>query len=678
MKNKPGFSLQFLFTLFIAVVSTVMLFCSGTIESQDGWLYLSVSKNIYYRHVIEAAPDEYPIQNVHINSYKDASGRWRSPGALGYSIAMVPAVALSDLTHRSLGTSPSNHFPLEHDWTLHLFASFTNATFAGLLVVIIVLYLFDLTGNKKVSIIIGILSLFATNLLPLSKFSFAHVMFTSLLLMSFYCLRRFVITKRKKYAFFFLTAYVCVYFSYNVSYYIPILPLILYYFLLIPKQSRFPRLVILTALSLVAIVIKREIMSLLFSYRNIYPKILLEGVWGFLFSSGKSIFLYSPPLILLFIFWNKIPKKYLPEICSFCLLALLYLYLLGSPWISGSDGRMAGIWYGGMVWGPRYISTLIPFGMILVGIIAIKLSKKALLFVFVPFILFGFWIQLVGSSLPYLLQYQNTPPYDIAIGDQSFSVYDYTSFLPRFSPVYVMSREFLVKIKKFKASVDHGLYDVRLYDGFEVPLFTGLGPYRGFRSEGHIFATHTAKQPLQKLFIRFYNAPDVPEATASASISLHLNGASISGTLVPGNGHAQIETTLDSRLLKTGRNSLDLSASYLATASAQQVVYITQMVINDQNINLESLDYPEVSTGGKEISPVPYQYYGNRMDDKWKLWYLRARISERTFDFWWIKNLYYWDRPQRMIWILFAITVTVSLCGWTRLIVIWRKTKGTT
>lgn len=678
MKKKTGFSFRFLLLLYIAVVSTVTLLCSGTVESQDGWLYLSVSKNIYYQHEIKADPDEYPLLNVHINSYKDENGIWRSPGALGYSIAMVPAVALSDLTHKILGTVPSNHFPLEHDWTLHFFASFTNAFFAGFLVVITVKYLYELSGDKKVSVIMGILTLLATNLLPLSKFSFAHMMFISFLVASFYCVRRFVVTNHKKYILYFLITYACVYVSYNVSYYIPILPLILYYFLLIPKASRFPRFLILIVLFLFAILIRRDVISLLFSYRNIHLKVLFEGAWGFLFSPGKSIFLYSPPLILLFIFWSKIPKKYVPEILSYGLLALLYIYLLGSAWISGSDGRMAGIWYGGMVWGPRYISTLIPFGMILVGIVATKLSKSALTFVFTPFILFGLWIQLVGSSLPYQLQYQNTPPYDIAIGNQSFSVYDYTSFLPKFSPIYVMSREFFVKIKKFKAGIDHGQYNVRFYDGFDVPLFTGLGPYRGFRSEGHAFFTQRPKDPVRKLFLRFYNAPDTPESSSSAHVSLAINGASVSGTLIPVNGHSQIETDINTDLIRDGQNTLDLLASYPATTSAQQVVYITQMVINDQNVNLESLDYPEVSTGGKEISKVPYQYYGNRMNDNWKLWYLRARISERTFDFWWIKNLYYWDRPQRVLWTLFACNIIVVMSSWLGLIRLWRKNKGTT
>ena len=90
-------------------------------------------------------------------------------------------------------------------------------------------------------------------------------------------------------------------------------------------------------------------------------------------------------------------------------------------------------------------------------------------------------------------------------------------------------------------------------------------------------------------------------------------------------------------------------------------------VFNNQNINLESLDYPEVSTGGDKTTPISYQYFGNRMNDNWKLWYLRARITERTFDFWWMKNLYYYDRPQLAIWLLFGGNLVVCALAWIKL-----------
>jgi hypothetical protein len=60
----------------------------------------------------------------------------------------------------------------------------------------------------------------------------------------------------------------------------------------------------------------------------------------------------------------------------------------------------------------------------------------------------------------------------------------------------------------------------------------------------------------------------------------------------------------------------------------------------------------------------------------WDLWYLRAAITGNTFDFWWIKNLYYWDRPQRLLWTLFVVNITAAgLSGYLLLKELQQKKK---
>lgn len=669
----PQFSFRFFATLFVAVTSFVTLLSSGVLESQDSWLYVSVAKNIYYNHKIEAIPDYYPKLNVHMNSSKGEDGVWRAPGSLGYSFAMVPAVALSDLVHRIEGSVASTYFPLEHDWPLHFFASMTNAFFAGLLVVVLTLYLDDLTHNKSFSALFSILILVTTNLLPLSKHGFAHVLFTTFVVLSFYFVRRFALTRNVQFLIGLFLSFCVVYISYNVSYYIPIIPLVVYYLLLLPKSSRVRSIIALLVLSIPVLILKWKLLMLIvLGYMHIYPKVVFEGVWGFLFSSGKSVFLYSPPLLIPLIFWHLFPKKYVAELIAFSLLIGLYLYLFGMAWIYNSNGLMSPIWYGGMSWGPRYVSTLIPFVMILAGLIVVHIQKKFIYFVLIPLFVSGVWVQLIGVSMAYQLQYQNTTPYSLYVNEQELSVYDYASFIPRFSPLYVMSREFFVKIRKFPESRSHGLHNVWFYDGFEVPLFTGNGPYRGFREEGHIFFDSTVKDPAEKLYLSFYNAPDIAESTSSAKIAVVLNTATIGNIEVESSKNAAVTISIPKDRLLDGRNSLDLLASYPATTSATQIVYISQMVINDTPVNLESLDYPEVSTAGDKNSAIKYQYFGKKMNDRWKLWYLRARISERTFDFWWIKNLYYWDRPQKAIAVAFVVNVIICLVSWIQLRKFWK------
>ncbi len=677
------FSWKFLLALFFACWTTLVLLCSGVIESEDGWLYLSVAKNLYYTHQFQSAPNEYPLLNVHMNTTQRPDGSWRTTGAYGYSLAMVPAVALSDIAHHLLHTPPSNHFPLEHDWTLHFFASMTNAFYASLIVVVVTTYMLELLpvgeqkklNSKRLSLAVGLLTVFATNLLPLAKHSFPHILFTLCVVTCFYCVRRFAKTNHKRHLIAFIVSLFGVFTAYNVSYFLPLMPLILYFVMLVPRERRRTYIRFGSVLLLVGLIAKFHSVLEYLPLLKIHPKVFLEGMWGFLGSSGKSIFLYTPLLLLPVLFWHKLKKEWLPEYLAFGLLAGLYVFFFSNAAIPFVNGDLAPIWHGGMDWGPRYISTLIPFGMLLVGLSVRRLTKIQLFAVGLPLLIASIWIQAVAVSIPYLLQYRDIPT-TIQIASNELSVYDYASFIPRFSPIYIMSKEFIHRVKEFRRTVDHGAYDVKLYDGFEVPLFTGLGPYRGFRSEGHISLEQRPEDPIRSLYFRYYNAQDFPYSSSSAMLSLSLNDHPIGHVTIPssGNGEQTIEITPSDT--KIGRNRIDLLADYPATSSASQVVYISQMRVNDQTVNLETLDYPDVSTGGTRVTPIPYQYFGNKMNDNWKLWYLRARITERTFDFWWVKNLYYWDRPQRALWIGFIVNLSCALGSWAVVARKWRHTKG--
>ncbi len=670
-----NFSWKFLFTLFFAVWTTLLLCSSGVIESEDGWLYLSVAKNIYYRHAIESAPNEYPLLNVHMNTTQGADGKWRTTGALGYSLAQVPAVAASDLVHRILGTPPSSHFPLEHDWTLHFFASMTNSFWATILTIILILYAHSIFQDKQRALLIGLLSLFATNLLPLAKESFAHILFTTAVVGCFYTVRSLILTKKLKYLVGLTVAAILVAVAYNVSYYLPIVPLIVYAYLLTPtsKRRRFHQ--IAGALVLMSLYWLLPFVWSMLPVLHVNPKVFAEGVVGLLFSPGKSIFLYSPLLLIPWIFWHKARREYFPEYVSFALLSGMYLFFFSNAAIPYVNGDLAPIWHGGMDWGPRYLSTLIPFGMLTFGMILPSLSRKEKWLTVYPFLVASLWIQLVAISIPYLLQYRDIPN-SIQIGANEFSVYDYASFIPRFSPLYIMSKEFVHRIKDFRKTIDHGPYTVKFYDGFEVPHFTGLGPFRGFRTQGHISFIVPEGTSLETMHFSLYNSQEFPESSSSAIIAFRLNDTQIASASVQASGNADTTLSIPPALLLPGKNRLDLFASYPATKSAAQVVYIRTLKMNESPVNLETLDYPDVATGGRSPVETSYQYFGNVQADNWKLWYLRARITERTFDFWWIKNLYYWDKPQRALAIACMILVGISGGTWALIAYQLRKTRG--
>lgn len=122
---------------------------------------------------------------------------------------------------------------------------------------------------------------------------------------------------------------------------------------------------------------------------------LLVGLYGNLFSSGKSIFLFNPILIFSipgFFYFYKSQKN----LALTVLILFIINIILFSKWRS---------WMGGWSWGPRYLMLTIPFLIISTGYYVINLgnSKKRFFFFMLCFI--GFLIQLSSVSVSYSRYY---------------------------------------------------------------------------------------------------------------------------------------------------------------------------------------------------------------------------------------------------------------------------------
>lgn len=98
--------------LFLFVSAVMCLFSSGVIESQDGLAYLSVARNIYYQGKPIAPPYEFDVgKNIHMDNQKQGKdGNYYSPTGIGYSLTLVPTVAISDFLHHTYQVSPPVHF----------------------------------------------------------------------------------------------------------------------------------------------------------------------------------------------------------------------------------------------------------------------------------------------------------------------------------------------------------------------------------------------------------------------------------------------------------------------------------------------------------------------------------------------------------------------------------------
>jgi hypothetical protein len=110
------------------------------------------------------------------------------------------------------------------------------------------------------------------------------------------------------------------------------------------------------------------------------------ALYGFLFSAGRSVFLYSPPLLLSLFTFGPFFKQHRAEAILFLLIALVYLLTYSTY----------GYWEGGWSWGPRFLLAPIPFLMIPLGYFLGSRIRSAIVALLA---LIGAGVQIAGLSL---------------------------------------------------------------------------------------------------------------------------------------------------------------------------------------------------------------------------------------------------------------------------------------
>jgi hypothetical protein len=86
------------------------------------------------------------------------------------------------------------------------------------------------------------------------------------------------------------------------------------------------------------------------------------GWLGLLFSPGKSIFIYSPPLILGAVLWYRFRQRFRVLADSMLLMFVVGIGFYGAWWA----------WHGGWVWGPRLLVPLVPLWCLPFGVMPIR------------------------------------------------------------------------------------------------------------------------------------------------------------------------------------------------------------------------------------------------------------------------------------------------------------------
>lgn len=402
------------FYLLIALV-VFFLLPSGKFETIDGLIYLNTAKSLVYE-------GDFSIEDKIPGLVTGIDGRKYSAGGLGWTFVLVIPVWINKV----VGGDVKN---------IELLAGFMNPLLSFCLLIVLINLYTLVSKNKKVGWWLAMLTLFSTNLLILSKHSFAHMMSILALTTSFY----FGLKKNFVWSGIF---YGILILSYNYSFIVPSLAVFL--FLLIYQKFE-----IKLFLRWVVWVIPFVLVLFVYNYfrfgsiweggyslvidSNLNLKgTMIDGLWGQLLSPGKSVWVYSP--ILLYSLYLAVKNFKKSWVSKLFLMFLLITILFYSNFI---------FWSGELSYGPRYLSMVIPFG----GLVLAWNWKEINKIILAILILIGLWVQLVGISIPYTRQYDWYDMEFMCVGSKGltrkgeFDYWNIGEFVPRFSPPYRLKRK---------------------------------------------------------------------------------------------------------------------------------------------------------------------------------------------------------------------------------------------
>jgi hypothetical protein len=119
---------------------------------------------------------------------------------------------------------------------------------------------------------------------------------------------------------------------------------------------------------------------------------LWVGLYGNLFSFGRSIFLYSPPTLLALFTFKEFYRRHRAEAVLFLAISAIYLVLFSK----------FTLWHGGWSWGPRYFMPIVPLLILPLGYFLTRGWRNAIVGLLA---ILGVGIQLLGVTINYSYAY---------------------------------------------------------------------------------------------------------------------------------------------------------------------------------------------------------------------------------------------------------------------------------
>lgn len=684
--------MKFYIYLLLSVFFFLTFFASGYVDSQDGLQYLTVARRFYYDGTFEMPEESFDENgaNIHMSDIEGIDGKIFSVTGLGYSLSLLPAVVFEDFFLNVTNVEPITAFPLQHDWPVLLFASMTNAFWGAVLVVGMVQYFEVLKIDRKRAIFLTLLLFISSNLFVYAKHTFAQMMFTAALFHTFLQVKVFSLSDEKKHLMYAGLWYGIVVISYNLTYTFPIIPLGLFYVVSTKKDLSLQSVKKICVEGVVGLLGLLPFLGLYKWFNTVRfgshfadsvssgvtqslslppAYVIVEGFWGLLFSPGKSIFLFTPVLIVLVLFWFKLKRQLLPEIIAAASLFLIYLWFIGTL-LGGEDFL---VWHGDSSWGPRYLLPTLPLFLILCGFILTQLSVWQKRLVVYPLLISGLLISILGTILPYQTRFSGLA-IEGFINGRSFNVYEYGNEIPRYSPPFLQLKRTVRRLKELSRLHNRGEYNLRFKDGYEYPFDLGFTVWRGMRSLAVLELEQS--QPITDIQMTIKNHQLKTESSQSAFLDFSVNKTRVFDepiTLLP---EEIKDITIPIDFLTDQINTITVASVYESSSAAElkkkQILFLQNMEINGVQQNLHTIEVPYVSAISNNLQDQQYQYWGNVQKDPWDIWHHHSGVFERTFDFWWLRPLYYWDLPKDIFVKMLSINAILLILFST---VCWRQLK---
>lgn len=684
---------RFIVYYFGFLVFFFSFFASGFFDSSDGFQYLTVARRIYYDHTIKLPEESFENgKNIHLNATVKSNGDRYPVTGLGYTLALLPAVAVEDFFLDLAKIEPIKAFPLENDWPVLLFGSMVNSVFAALLVCIFYLFFKELGLNHNQSVFLSFILFVSSNLFVYAKHTFAHLMFTSFLFLTFYLVKAYSRAKNSLYMYWAGTSFGVVTIIYNQTFALAAPALVIYY-LLLTGLSLKKKYFIKTINNLCLGIVGYLPFLLIFQWFNsmksgveglgyiakyavsefsekLYAYQYLEGFWGMLFSPGRSIFIYSPTLLGIFIFWFKLKKQLMPELITGIILFFSYFWFIGT-FVWGNNEHS---WHGELSWGPRYLLPTLPLLLLIAGVLFMKSTKFQKIVVWIPLIVIGIYVQLISLVLPYQIKFRGLEQ-NVVINERTWELYEYGNFLPTYSPVFIMTKQVYYQFKQQLYDSHFFSQKARLTDGFSGSMRVNNMAWREMYSQSEIKMKSLSTDSIESIDLKFKNVNTEASDSGNISLSFYLNEQQLhlaeeQSQIFVGE-EKEIRFNQLSNIIHSGVNNLKIlqetkpdMSSKLASDSSSLLI-ITRLSINDQPQNIALINYPYVSVISKSLFDYDYGYWGGEHTDAWDLWYMRSSVYENTFDFWWLRPFQFWDLPKDFYLGLFIFNFSaMCLFGW--------------